>query len=116
MDFDKKNFANYEITEGSEYKKILDEREELKKNIRENLVRINFNENEIGEVFAIIDSSYAEMEKAKNRYVNTDPSTDTNDVQEAVKINVNNIVKSMLSSLQKKVQEIKMRKLQEKSK
>ena len=93
-----------------EYKRLLKERDELKQNIYINLKKMNFNSDEIKEVFMIIEKNYQLMEQAKQPLINVTPKDNLNKVEDDTKSSIKNISQNMLNELRLKVEEIKSRK------
>lgn len=93
-----------------EYKKILKERDVLKANIRKNLKKMNFTEEEIEEVFFIIEMRYNQLEKAKLPLINITANDILNKVEDSVRENIKKISEKMLIELKEKIEEIRLRK------
>ena len=93
-----------------EHRKILEHQSELKASITKNLKQMNFSEQEISEVVAIIDKNSILVEEAKQPLINISADDILNKVEDETKINIKNISDDMLNQLRTKVSEIQSRK------
>ncbi|MBQ8475463.1 hypothetical protein IJ531_00210 [bacterium] len=108
--FVKKQELKEEHPNTVEYKKMLQEREDLKQSIRKNLLQMRFSESEIKEVFLVIEKNYNLLENAKKPLINVTPDDILNKVEDETKSNIQKISDNMLEELRAKVVEIQARK------
>lgn len=87
--------------------KICSERDKIKQQLKSTYVNLGFNDNEIKELFKIIDYSQNKIENLKKQLIGSNIDNDPKELQGKIIEEINQISSQMIEDLKTKTDEIK---------
>ena len=99
------------VEEESKTEKLRKEREGIKKTLADNLKLLNFTEDEIDEVIAVIEKAEEEIQKRKDELIGTNINNpDPNEIMKEIFQEIRDLEMQMGLDVKAKISEIKIRK------
>lgn len=99
------------VEEESKTEKLRKERDGIKKTLADNLKLLNFTENEIDEVIAVIEKAEEEIQKRKDELIGTNINNpNPNEIMKEIFQEIRDLEMQMGLDVKAKISEIKIRK------